>query len=1212
LFERVLVANRGAIACRIIRTLDRLGVESVALFSSADAFSLHVEMATEAVELGEGRAAETYMDVDRVLRAARETGAEAIHPGYGFLSESPDFARRCEAAGIAFVGPTPEQIESFGRKHTARALAREAGVPLLAGSGLLGDLSDALAAAEQIGFPLMLKSTAGGGGIGMARCDDAKELTRAFESVQRLADAHFGDAGVFLERRVERARHVEVQVFGDGRGRVVSLGDRDCSVQRRNQKVVEEAPAPGLDDATRRAMAEAAERLCAAVRYRSAGTVEFLCDAARGDFSFLEVNTRLQVEHGVTEAVTGIDLVEWMLRTAAGDTSVLDGPIPAPRGHAVEARVYAESPVQDFRPSTGLVTGFSWPGDVRCDHWLTNGIEITSLYDPMLAKLVARGDTRDEAIDGLAGALANTRVHGVATNREFLQAIVAEARFRAGAVETSFLDGLALHVEAVEVLEPGIETTIQDWPGRRGFWHVGVPPSGPMDGVAHRIANRLVGNPEGATALEVVHGLSLRFHSERDVAVCGADTQAEIDGRTLPGWRRVRVAAGSVLRLQGPVGPGQRAAVAVRGGFEVPAYLGSRATFALGGFGGHGGRRLRPGDLLPLGSAEALVPGVGPSLETASPPEYCDADRPWQIDVTYGPHGAPEFFTEASIRSFFEETWEVHYQSSRTGIRLVGPKPEWARADGGEAGLHPSNLHDNAYAIGTIDFTGDMPVILGLDGPSLGGFVCPMTVVQADLWKLGQLAAGDRVRFRPVSLGAARRREREWQARIAEGSAQEPPQRPEDRSEPAAVSPILAEGELDDGRTAFCVRRSGDRALLLELGEMTLDLGLRLQVHAVMLALESRPIQGLIDLTPGVRSLQVHYDSLEVDEPEVLDWLLGALRALPPFEDTEVPTRVVHLPLAWDHSETRRAIDKYMKAVRADAPWCPDNIEFIRRINGLERRDDVRDVVYGASYVVMGLGDVYLGAPVATPIDPRQRLVTTKYNPARTWTPENAVGIGGAYLCIYGMEGPGGYQFVGRTVQMWNRFRETAHFRPGRPWLLRFFDQIRFHPVSEAELDRIRRDLIRGTHRLEIEEGVLRAEDLARLQRDHAEEIEAVRSNRERAFGEERERWRKAGLEEATESLAPQEDADEVLSLPPGAIVQSAPLAGSVWSLAREEGDAVRAGDTVLVLESMKTEIPVEALAEGRLVRLLCRTGQVVEPGQPLFALLPGEAGGPG
>ena len=519
MFAKVLVANRGEIAVRIIRTLRRMGIASVAVWSDADRFAPHVRLADEAVRLGPAPAVDSYLNVPAVIAAARATGAEAVHPGYGFLSENAAFAEALAAERIAFIGPSPAHLRAFGLKHTARELALAAGVPLLPGTGVLADLAQAVEAAEGLGYPVMLKSTAGGGGIGMSRCDDEAALRAAFEGVERTARASFGDARVFLERFVPRARHVEVQVFGDGLGRVVALGERDCSLQRRNQKVIEETPAPNLPEAVRARLLAAAERLCASVDYASAGTVEFIYDPDRQEFAFLEVNTRLQVEHPVTEAVLGIDLVDWMVRQAAGEDPI-PPVLPQPRGHAIEARLYAEQPHAGFRPSAGRLTEVAFPEGVRVDGWIETGTVVEPFYDPMLAKLIVHGPDRPAAIAALRGALAASRVAGIATNLEYLGAIAGSGMFAAGEVTTSALNDFAFAPRGIEVLAPGAQSSLQSLPGRLGLWHVGVPPSGPMDARGHRNANRLVGNPPDALALEMtMTGPTLRFLAPARVAL---------------------------------------------------------------------------------------------------------------------------------------------------------------------------------------------------------------------------------------------------------------------------------------------------------------------------------------------------------------------------------------------------------------------------------------------------------------------------------------------------------------------------------------------------------------------------------------------------------------------------------------------------------------------------------------------------------------------
>jgi urea carboxylase len=396
----------------------------------------------------------------------------------------------------------------------------------------------------------------------------------------------------------------------------------------------------------------------------------------------------------------------------------------------------------------------------------------------------------------------------------------------------------------------------------------------------------------------------------------------------------------------------------------------------------------------------------------------------------------------------------------------------------------------------------------------------------------------------------------------------------------------------------------------VEYGAPVLDLELRFRVHALMEWLIRREEPGIIDLTPGIRSLQVHYDSHALAQAQLRRLLLLAEEELPSVDKLEVPSRIVHLPLSWDDPATQLAISKYMQSVRPDAPWCPSNIEFIRRINGLESIEDVKRIVFEASYLVMGLGDVYLGAPVATPLDPRHRLVTTKYNPARTWTPENAVGIGGAYLCVYGMEGPGGYQFVGRTVQMWNRYRHTGDFRDGKQWLLRFFDQIRFYPVSAAELAQMREDFPYGRFRLKVQESTLRLRDYRAFLRENATSIAQFKARQQAAFEAERERWnesanRAAPVAEATDESAVGLESPDAVSLPEGCVAVSSPVAGSVWNVSVESGARVRAGDELMVVEAMKMEIPIAADEAGEIVEVRCARGKAVSAGETLLVLRP-------
>ena len=439
---KLLIANRGEIACRIARTARRLGIRTVAVYSDADAQAAHVSACDESVHIGGARPQDSYLRGDVILEAARRTGAEAIHPGYGFLSENEDFARDCAAAGLVFVGPSPEAIAAMGSKSAAKALMEKAGVPLT--PGYHGDRQEAehlLGEARRIGFPVLIKAVSGGGGKGMRRVDRAEDFTAALASCRREAQSSFGDDRVLVERYVSPARHIEVQVFGDSHGNVVYLFERDCSVQRRHQKVIEEAPAPGMTPERRRQMGEAAVAAARAVRYTGAGTVEFIA-AADGTFYFMEMNTRLQVEHPVTEMITGLDLVEWQLRVAAGEPLPLRQEQLQIRGHAIEARIYAEDPERDFLPSIGRLAHLSTPQEsteVRIDTGVRQGDEITPFYDPMIAKLIVHGANRGEAISRLHASLGQFHVVGVKTNVEFLARIATAPSFVEARLDTALI-----------------------------------------------------------------------------------------------------------------------------------------------------------------------------------------------------------------------------------------------------------------------------------------------------------------------------------------------------------------------------------------------------------------------------------------------------------------------------------------------------------------------------------------------------------------------------------------------------------------------------------------------------------------------------------------------------------------------------------------------------------------------------------------------------
>jgi acetyl-CoA/propionyl-CoA carboxylase biotin carboxyl carrier protein len=574
LFETVLVANRGEIACRVIDTLRRLGIRSAAVYSDADAGAKHVALADVAVRIGPAPAAQSYLSIEAILDAAAQVGADAIHPGYGFLSENAEFARACAAGGVVFVGPPPAAIEAMGDKIAAKALVAARGVPVVPGTEGSG-LDDAAltAAAAEVGYPLLIKPSAGGGGKGMQIVSQASELPVALASARRVATASFGDDTLLLERLIASPRHIEVQVLADDHGSVVHLGERECSLQRRHQKVIEEAPSPLLDAATRARIGEAACEAARSVDYRGAGTVEFLVsDADPGTFFFIEMNTRLQVEHPVTELVTGLDLVELQLRIAAGDPLPLAQEDVVLTGHAIEARVYAESPARGFLPATGTVLDLVEPAGegLRVDSSLVPGLVVSGAYDPMLAKAIAHGADRAEALARLDGLLRDYVVLGVETNLGYLRDLLASPDVRAGRLDTGLIDRLGVPAVpmpteadlavAAATVHRAQSHTPGPW-GLRDGWRVG--------GTA-RPASYGIETGDGIRDVAVDPATASAAHAAAHVAVervrGGHVVWLHRDGRTLElrvpsREERLTRALASLERASGPAAPELRAAM---------------------------------------------------------------------------------------------------------------------------------------------------------------------------------------------------------------------------------------------------------------------------------------------------------------------------------------------------------------------------------------------------------------------------------------------------------------------------------------------------------------------------------------------------------------------------------------------------------------------------------------------------------------------------
>ncbi|KKY32537.1 putative urea amidolyase [Diaporthe ampelina] len=1022
----VLIANRGEIAVRIIKTLREMGVESVAVYSRSDAAAEHVRIADAAWPLAGETISETYLSVSQILDTAKKAGADAIIPGYGFLAENADFASQVEAAGLIWIGPTPEQMRDMGLKHQARKIAQAAGVPTVPGSTLLSDGAQAVAEARKIGFPVMVKSTAGGGGIGLRVSHDAESLTEDYDSVQRLAASNFGDAGVFLERFVQRARHIEVQILGDGKGLVIAVGERDCSLQRRNQKVVEECPAFFVPRVVRQRMRKAAVDLATAVKYRNVGTVEFIYNIEQGDFFFLEMNTRLQVEHPVTEEAFGLDLVRTMVQIAAGQCDVhkLEA-----RGtdekFSIEARIYAESPLQDFRPSSGKLLDVQFPAGVRVDTWVHSGAELSSSYDPLIAKIIATGDSRASAIERLLDALNSTVITGVETNVDYVVQAIASPDFRAGNFTTKTLDNFQYQTTAVEIVEPGPGTTVQDYPGRLGYWQVGIPPSGPMDSYSLRLANRLVGNGDGAAALEcTTQGPTLLFHCDAIVGVAGAPAQVSVDGQMVESVKAIQVRKGETL------------------------------------------------------------------------------------------------------------------------------------------------------SVGSVSFTGDDAVVLTGDGPSLGGFVVFATVISAEMWKFGQMRPGDQIQLVPVHRSWALDQSERLNKAIDELGELPVDPSPELSSAPAQDHLTSEVVPLVDGEDEVVCRPFGDRALLLEFGQHGgFNLRQTFWIMSLIRQHESSPIPDVEELVPGVRTLLVMYRTTKAAARDAVEELRTRAAALKQNLPVVFPSRQVRLPFVFDDSVSQAAVDRYVATIRSSAPYLPHNVEFLRQLNFPDRGvGAIQEILESGDFLVLGLGDVFMGSPCSVPLDPRHRLFGTKYNPSRSYTPRNSVGIGGQYMCIYATDSPGGYQLVGRTAPIWDADRVAS----GR-W----------------------RELI------SVEQGALNLDEYECWLAGNAGEIERVTQQRAQAV-------RNAPFyDELVRPFKP--DADSAVPGDLGATAAGvvgervkANIPGRCFRIEVEEGDEVEQGDAVAWIESNKMELKICSPVRGRCVKVCVEAGSIVSAADDLLIVAAG------
>ncbi|KAE8353365.1 urea carboxylase [Aspergillus coremiiformis] len=1231
--ETLLVANRGEIAVRILKTAKGLKLRTIAVYTEPDAASTHVHLADEAVLL-EGPPSKAYLDGDQIIEIAKRSHVNVIIPGYGFLSENADFARAVAEAGMVFAGPSPESIEAFGLKHTARELATRAGVPIIPGSsGLVTREEQAVEVAKNLGFPVMLKATAGGGGMGLLTCSSENEVRESFDTVRSRGEALFKNAGMFIERYYPSSHHIEVQVFGNGDGKAIAIGERECSIQRRHQKVIEECPSPFVtrNPGLRKRLGDAAVRLAESINYGSAGTIEYLVDDETGAFFFLEMNTRLQVEHGITELCYGIDLVEFMLRQADAQLSGRKGleavfltsiPADAPSGIAIEARVYAENPTKDFAPCSGTLQNVEWkqlPGS-RIDTWVYRGIKVSANYDSLLAKVMFHSPSRQQTIEGMRTILKQSRICGPPTNLDFLAEIFTDKRFVIGNTLTRFLDDFQYSLSAIDVVSGGAYTLIEDWPGRptlgKGFCH-----SGPMDPFAFRIANALVGNPVGLEALEItLSGPELRFLGPALISLCGAPIQASLDNSPIRMWSRIRMSAGQRLKIGKTTENGCRAYLAVFGGFlNVTEWFGSKSTSPMVGVGGYQGRQLVSGDLL---SITYEVPDTHGNLSLSEHliPKY---HNHWELLSMPGPYDAG-YLAPDSIHMLYETKWKISHNAARGGIRLLGPKPKWARSDGGEGGAHPSNLIEYGYAIGSLNWTGDDPVIFPQDAPDFGGFVSSHTVVKADLWKLGQMKAGDTLKYRATSLEdalTARNRMEEFLSEVVkccyEGGhfgdiaplADNPP--------PALTAETRSTGVVyqipEQGNQPLVnYRQAGDDYILIDYGTGSFDLNHRCRVTALkkLLNQSNRDItfsNGLISMVGCGNSLMLYYDGTKIPQKKLVAYLYEIETRLGDLSEAKMPSRLFRLPLVFESQRQKNAIERYMETQRPYASYLPDNMNFVAKNNAFTK-EEVESIYLTAVLMVVSVG-FFTALPLALPIDPRQRMNCPKMNPSRVYTPAGSVSWGGSCMALYNVDSPGGYQMTGMTIPGVDILGSKKGYTPDRPWLFEEFDQITFYRVSEEQYEKDLALFNSGRYEYKWEEVIFDMAEHNKLLRDTKEEVAAIRARQRRAQEETDkleaellERWEQ---EKAARSVPV--DAIESLLKDPQILPIEAPLNANIWKVEIKQGDKLDEGQVVVILEAMKLEIAVraESLAVGATVeKVLVQPGDSIEAGKPLVLLV--------
>lgn len=1210
----------------------------------------------EAIKLsGVGSAA--YTDVDQIVKIAVEKQCQAVLPGYGFLSENCDFAALLKANGIIFAGPSPETIELFGLKHLARDISIKSNTPVVPGSGLLTSVEQVVEEADKIGYPVMLKLSAGGGGMGLKVCRNVTELKENFIEVKSRGETLFKNGDAFLEKFIEHGRHIEIQIFGNGNGEVVAFGERECSLQRRHQKVIEESPSPFIcmpkynQADLRRLMCKAAEGLGASVNYKSAGTVEFIVDDDTGNFYFLEANVRLQVEHPVTESIYKVDLVKLMLMQAEyegrGEHGIplsllklqtscetdADG-ILIPQGHAIECRVYAENPIRNFQPSPGILheVEFYQPDssssafEVRIDHWIATGSKISPYFDPLLAKIIVWSKDRETSRLGMIEVLSKSKIHGPPTNVEYLSEILKSSAYCTGQTLTSFLEKeFAFHPRSIEFVESGAYTTIQDLPGRQSA-KGGVPLSGPSDPLSLQMANIVVGNDPNMEGFEIMlRGPKIKFHYPAVVAVAGGLFELSVDDVIVPMYTAITIPAGSSLSIGESTNSGAKCYLAIKGGLpDVALYLGSKSCTPTLGLGGHQGRTVLPGDCLMISEMEYSSPfNIGYSLPTVCRPNFdLPEDHVWKIRMLKGPHDSPEICSDEGLDTLCNTIYKVNLNSNRGAQRLDGPSMQFSRATGGDGGLHPSNILEYPVATNCLSAVGNQMVLYGLDGATMSGFVALTIPIMVDWWKFGQGKVNAGISFEYVSYNDAMKLYKK-RLEYVEYLTTHPDEKHAipfndalETYEADVGKALLYQREASDRLPLVSFRQAGEKMIVIDFGTDHFTLLNNGRQHALELMIEASTDKELKDSLIKVEStsgaMAVTFDPLLINQKVVLEKLVLLEASMPPTDELKVPSTIYKLPLTFDHASLKHCIDRYMHSQRPYASYLPDNTKFVMEASCISTVEEFKDKIIGKPEVVTAVSFLCANTLLVHP-DPRMRFMTQKYNPARTFTPRGAIGTGSVSQSIYSVDSPGGYMIWGMTLPniCWDTFGRLKPFK-GNPWFLKNFDQIEFYEVSEDELNSLNDKLITGELEIETVESVFDFKEYNEFLSSVSDEAAEIKRKQiaacEKLTEKEQVLWDQ-WMEEKAQAKASKNSDESVLNDPNNYKLE-ANMAANVFKINSKKDDVLKIDDIAIILEAMKMEIAVRVSArkdikEFKVLEVIVDEGDMVNPGDCLAILQP-------